>query len=264
MTNLLTIKDFSKFSGIPCSTLRYYDSEGIFCPIKRSGSGYRYYSPQQLTTFKFIKVLSNLNVPLEKIKQMKANRSPETILELLSKQEEYLISELRRLNEINSVIHTFTSLINRGIKANVEEIAVVRQEEIPIILGEPNDFKGEKYFYGAFMKFCSDTMSKNHNLNYPIGGLFETTEKYFANPNLPTRFFSLDPFGADIIPKGNYLTGYTKGYYGESGNLAKRMKKFAADNSIVLSGSAYQIFLHDEICIAEPKHYLSVNLMKTE
>jgi DNA-binding transcriptional MerR regulator len=55
--NLLNISDFSRIVGISPSTLRYYDTIGLFPPAvvgSENNNRYRYYSPMQITTVKII------------------------------------------------------------------------------------------------------------------------------------------------------------------------------------------------------------------
>ena len=89
MDNLtpLSIKKFSKFTQVSQSALRYYDKMGLLCPVKRGKNNYRYYEPFQIITLNFINVLVMLGVPLLKIKDLVKKRTPENIVDLLSKQE---------------------------------------------------------------------------------------------------------------------------------------------------------------------------------
>ena len=49
MEGYLTIGEISKLTGVPISTLRYYDSEGIILPLyKDKKNNYRYYSEIQI------------------------------------------------------------------------------------------------------------------------------------------------------------------------------------------------------------------------
>lgn len=43
-----TIKEFSKTTGIPSSTLRYYEKENLIPSIKRGANGHRVYDENDL------------------------------------------------------------------------------------------------------------------------------------------------------------------------------------------------------------------------
>jgi effector-binding domain-containing protein len=79
---------------------------------------------------------------------------------------------------------------------------------------------------------------------------------FLNEPSQPTRFFSLDPNGKEKQPKGLYLTGYTRGYYGQTNDLPKRMAAFAKKNRLVFTGPVYNIYLFDEMSITDMNQYL--------
>jgi hypothetical protein len=95
------------------------------------------------------------------------------------------------------------------------------------------------------------------NLNYPIGGYFETTDDFWAAPSQPTCFFSLDPHGHHEKPAGRYVVAYSRGYYGEMGDVTKRLMSYTAEHNIHSDGPLYVIYVHDEISISDPKEYLA-------
>ena len=62
--------------------------------------------------------------------------------------------------------------------------------------------------------------------------------------------------GADKKAAGLYLVGYTRGYYGETNDLPARMRDFAKKNGLIFNGPVYNIYLFDEMSVADPKQYL--------
>ena len=155
----LTIKEFTKFSGITVSSLRHYDKKGILCPAKRGENfqnKYRYYSPLQITTVKMIRVLTEIGVPLETIKDLMQDRSPEKVVKLLNKNRDKVASRIRFLQEINSVINTFTELLSEAIRAMETEITVSEMKEKRVILGDTTDYHGDE---GFMREFAQPTIS---------------------------------------------------------------------------------------------------------
>jgi len=59
-----------------------------------------------------------------------------------------------------------------------------------------------------------------------------------------------------------FLTGYTRGYYGQTNDLPKRMasfakkKSFAKKNGLMFNGPVYNLYLFDEMSITDPEQYL--------
>jgi DNA-binding transcriptional MerR regulator/effector-binding domain-containing protein len=252
----LSIKDFSAYTGIKQSTLRYYDDLGLFSPIERGENGYRYYSPQQIITINAINVLCDLDVPVKCITEIERDRSPEKILELFQGKELELENSIRKLQRSYDVVRTLRQQIQHALAVDEEQIGVTYMDDTAIVLGPENDFSYQGYFYEAFLKFCTEAKQYRINLDFPIGGVFPDMASYLEKPSEPQYFFSLDPNGPDEKSGGNHLVGYTRGYYGETGDLPERMRQYAADNDLKFTGPVYNIYLLDEISVKDYHQYL--------
>jgi len=255
----LTISEFSKIVGISVDKLRYYDNSGIFHPAKHGEgekSKYRYYSPSQITAINMIRVLSEIGIQLKTIKKIAGSRTPENMLKLLSKQRYSLIDKLHSLQDAYAVIDTYIELLISGISAIENEITLAEMPEVRITLGNDNDFSDSYKFFREFICFCNTPHKPMLNLAYPIGGFFKDMTAFLDEPSQPTRFFSLDPKGRDHKEAGLYLVGYTRGYYGETNDLPKRMVAFAKDQELVFSGPVYNTYLFDEVSVSNPNKYL--------
>jgi hypothetical protein len=95
------------------------------------------------------------------------------------------------------------------------------------------------------------------NLDYPIGGYWESVDSFFAAPSHPERFFSVDPDGLDIRSSGEFLEGFVRGDYGSIGDLPEKMKCYAEENSLTLSGAVYVVYVVDEIGTPKPENFLA-------
>jgi DNA-binding transcriptional MerR regulator len=256
-SDLLSIKEFAEFAGIKQSALRYYDEIGVFSPASRGENNYRYYSPIQITTIKLINVLTELGIPLSQIKEMGKGRTPKRAMELLAQQEQNLDTQLLQLQAAYAVIHAFRSNIQNGLLAGEQEITLQEMAQQPMVLGPENDFGDDKYFFKTFIRFCNSAQYSRINLNFPVGGYFSTLESFLQSPSRPTNFYSQDPGGTFKKAAGKYLVGYTRGYYGQFGNLPERMLAYAGEHNLVCHGPVYEIYLLDEISISDTDQYLS-------
>jgi len=254
--DLLSIKEFSNFTGIKQSALRYYDEIGLFHPTLRGENGYRYYSCQQITTVNLISVLASLGISRKKIIKLEHARTPERILELFSAQEGKLNEQLRQISDSYSVINIFRKLIEDGLNADTDIIHRCRANRLPITLGPPNHFNENEQFYQPFVKYCDYAKTHGVNLSYPIGGYYKNIDNFTRTPAQPDNFFSLNPIGKDKKSAGNYLVGYTRGYYGEMGNIPQKLYNYTKTNNLVLEGGVYAIYLQDEICLVDSDNYL--------
>jgi effector-binding domain-containing protein len=203
-----------------------------------------------------IHVLIDIGVQAEIIKDLTENRTPVDLLQLLFEQQELVENELHFLQEVHSVISTFYGLLNEGLRAIESKIYVTEQPEKKIILGGENNFNGDESFYKEFIRFCTAIHEPILNIPYPIGGFFEDIDVFLETPSQPTRFFSLDPHGNDNKPKGLYLVGYTRGYYGQTNDLPQLMAAFARKDGLRFNGPVYNIYVQDELSIKDPNQYL--------
>lgn len=71
------IKDAAELVGVPQSTLRYWEKEFDGCAPRRSASNIRYYTPENIETFRMIYYLLKIKgLKLEAAKeQMRVNRA---------------------------------------------------------------------------------------------------------------------------------------------------------------------------------------------
>jgi len=255
----LTVGEFSEIVGIPAETLRRYDNDGIFHPAKRGvelKNEYRLYSPTQITSAKMLRVLSEIGVPTQTIKALVKDRTPEKLLKLLNKHKGMIEDHIRYAEEIYYVIKVFTDHLNDGISATENEISVKHLEEVPIILGGLNDFRDIISFHREFTRFCNGAHEPGLNTCFPIGGYWDSMDNYLANPSQPARFFSFDVNGYERIQEGDYLIGYTRGYYGQVNDLPQRMAKYAKKNGYVFTGPVFNSYVFDELSVVDPKQYL--------
>ena len=185
---LVSIKEFSDFTGVKQSVLRYYDDIGLFSPAERGENNYRYYSLPQIQTIKLIDTLRGLKVPLKRIEEIMEYRSHESMIELLSHYEVELNDDLRELQESFALIHTLRTLMQADLPKDVNEIMVVFMEEKRISLGPVNDFRPGEGYHRVYSNFYRIARNLRVNLSYPIGGYFDTFEDFLKTPAHPKRY----------------------------------------------------------------------------
>ena len=258
MKDLYSIQEFSKISGVDSTVLRYWDDIGVFSPIKRNpDNNYRYYSIAQLLALNFVSTMSDLGIPLKTIAELREDRDPEDILHILEKRERELDMELRLLRQRSSIIHARQELIRNGLKADEAAVSVVHMDERALMLWPENAYGEEDSFIEPLAAFVSQSKKHHVNLSFPVGGYWESLEAFMQAPSCPERFFSFDPVGTYALKDGEYLVGYTRGYYADMGDLPERLASYARKNTLSPSGPVYTFYLHEETCVIDPSQYLA-------
>ncbi|MBQ9318900.1 MAG: MerR family transcriptional regulator [Bacilli bacterium] len=108
---MLKIGEFSKLTGIPIRTLRYYDEIDLFKPADIDlFTDYRYYSEEQVDDLNLINELKKVGFSLEEIKTYWNNFTDEIML----KKKEELIHKIDDINESVKNIDILRSNIHNG------------------------------------------------------------------------------------------------------------------------------------------------------
>ena len=282
MKEYFTVHEFAKLSGVEASKLRFYDDIGLFMPIKRDPeNNYRYYAMEQLLTLNFITVLSDLQLPLKTIAELRKERNPVEILRLLDRQEKKMAKELSELRHRYSIIHARRELINygavlvNGFKAvngiridageepenavDVDEtvVTILYRDNKEYVLWPRNEYNEGDTFIEPLAFFVNKVEEQRVNLDFPVGGYWDNMDSFCKGPGKPDHFISIDPAGTSVRKEGYYLVGFSRGYYGEMGDLPERMVEFASKNSLNISGPVLVMYLHDEVCIRDTTQYLA-------
>ena len=258
MSDYLSIQEFSKLSGIESSTLRYWDEIGLFTPLERNPeNNYRYYSTVQLIALNFVTSLSDLEIPLKTIAALREERDPENLLLLLEKQEKRMDMEMRDLRRRYSIIHARRELINSGVKVDESVISVKERDDVAMYLWPRNEYEQGDSFIKPLSEHLALLSEQSISLSFPVGGYFDDMDSFSNTHGIPDHFISIDPVGTHTQKAGDYLIGYTRGYYGDLKDLPARMKTYAEEHSINLTGPVYVVYLFDEFSTKDPSQYLA-------
>lgn len=281
MKQFLSIREFSEFSGVSIPSLRHWDSIGLLLPRKQDPeTNYRYYTPDQIISTKFIILMRSLGVPLKVINNILEERTPAKVARLLEQQRKNLDIEMHRLQECYSIIDTRLELIHNGMYLEegfhaidgfrvdkgspthgstwVEEggVHVLYHEEAPYILGPEHKWHEGKTGHDAFAEFCGHVQRLRINLNFPIGAYYENMEAFSKAPRQHKHFISMDPTGNETKPSGEYLTAFSRGDFDEYRGLVKKMNDYLEEHALEPIGPVFTTYLHDEICVKSPAEYL--------
>ena len=66
----LRIADVADRTGVPATTLRYYEDIGLLAPARRSGNGYRSYSERDVERLTFITRAKQLDISLDDLREL--------------------------------------------------------------------------------------------------------------------------------------------------------------------------------------------------
>ncbi len=104
-----TIKDMSKLTGLPASTLRYYDKQGLLPNLRRDQNNVRIFTEEDYHHLRLIECLKRSGLSIKDIKAfIDLAESGDTALnerlEIFTRRREILRRELVNLQEVLGVI----------------------------------------------------------------------------------------------------------------------------------------------------------------
>ena len=122
-----SIKEISEMTGLPASTLRYYDKQGLLPSLKRNANNVRIFDDDDLRTLKLIECLKKSGLSIKDIKEFidaveQGDKSLGKRLKIFKKRREFLKRELKDLQEILSVMEYKCWYYETACAAGTEKI----------------------------------------------------------------------------------------------------------------------------------------------
>jgi len=254
----LSIGELAAYARVTRATLLHYHKLGLLSPVIRGGNNYRYYSDRQIATVNVIKTLQQLGMPLKDIADVVNSRTPESILALFGDQLQLIDRNIEELFMARKLLTTLASTIETALDADETGIMFHWMEEERIFLGPQNDYSEGRDINHAMHAFYDHFRKRDGrmDLNYPVWGMFAEARLLRGDWMYPDKFYFHNPAGTESKPAGWYVTGYTRGNYGASNALYKRMMRFMEANGYAIDGPSYEEYPLNEISIPEPDDYL--------
>ena len=131
-----TIKDMSELTGLPASTLRYYDKQGLLPNLKRDGNNIRIFSDDDYASLRLIDCLKRSGLSIKDIKKFIDMAGKEGALtgrlEIFRKRREILRKELENLKSILEVIEYKCWYYEKACEAGTDSaVKNLKPSEIP-------------------------------------------------------------------------------------------------------------------------------------
>jgi len=132
-----SIGEISDTTGIAVSTLRYYDKEGLFPTMGRSGGGIRVFTETELETLKIIDCLKATGMPIKDIKRFfdwcqEGDASLQNRLDMFRERLEAVNGQMEELRKTMDTIQYKCWYYETAIAAGSEDaVKNIPIEEMP-------------------------------------------------------------------------------------------------------------------------------------
>ncbi|MBY0203724.1 MerR family transcriptional regulator [Paenibacillus cucumis (ex Kampfer et al. 2016)] len=256
---MLSISAFSKLSEVSRKTLIYYDRIGLFKPAYVADNGYRYYSHSQFETIGVIHIFKELGMSLEEIQQHLGERSPETTLQLLRKQEENLQLQIAKLTQAKQMIMQRAENIEQSMHLDTSQMHVIWQPETPLLLSR-RIYSSKKEFPEELWEDFRVRLNKEHApLGYPGGVIIPKADLLRKDGDMISHMYSYmttEHHEQAYMPEGYYLVSYARADYGDTERFFPQIFDHIEKKQYVIKGDAYEDYMQDEIVLQHAEDYL--------
>ena len=121
-----TIQQVVKRTGIPATTLRYYDKTGLLPFLERKASGYRVFSEIDLASLQIVECLKNAGLSIEEIKRFSdwVQQGDSTLrqrYELFANQKLAVENQIEELKKSLEIIEHKMSYYKKAVEAGTEK-----------------------------------------------------------------------------------------------------------------------------------------------
>ena len=253
-----TISQFAKFARTTRNTLIHYENKGLISPVSRGENNYRSYSVSQIATLNLIRTLQELGMTLEEVKQVKDQRNPDFMENILKQQIDKIDIKIDQCVQAQKLLHTLRTIIKSVRNIDEDTISTQFYPAEAIVLGGINDYSRGRNDYDALRDFYRNIGDKYpaYDLNYPVWAVFSKERIRRGDWNWPERFYFYNPEGHDKKPAGLYVVGYTRGGYGDCSSLYKRLLDYIDENKFEIIGDIYEEYPLNEISVYDNTNYL--------
>ena len=133
---MYTIGQVSKMFGLPISTLRYYDKEGLFPDMERS-SGIRRFGQRELEALRVIECLKKSGMEIKDIRQFmewcaQGSSTYPQRRAMFIRQKESVEAEIARMNRVLDMLSFKCWYYEQAIKdGNEQRLGAMTPEDMP-------------------------------------------------------------------------------------------------------------------------------------
>lgn len=269
----MNISEFAKISGTTRRNLLFYDEIGLFSPAAVGDNGYRYYTIQQFYTLDIINILKTIGMPLKDIKEFLQTRTPQKAIELFSKQERLILTEIERLTYYHKALQTRIWRIKQAASFDLT-LSLENCETEYFLVSERVKSIEDSKMMKAYFNFFSTINEQRLNIGYPMGGVIYSSDE-FIDATLEHEYQMVQKISkeeaqryhdSDVLkkPAGHYLTEFRSGEQGRTEILTDKMREYISVNNLQITGSLWEFWWQDDTVTRNPKEHIYQIAIKVE
>lgn len=260
----LSVSEFAKLHDVNKRTLHYYDRVGLFEPDYKEDNRYRYYDCAQSIGFENIRMLRELNMGIDEIKEYLANPGADQFMQIADDKMRVLDLAERQIEKTRSILEKKKRQLEFCKTIRSGEIRFIEHDEeyliatpfsssgnrIPELMAHLKKVWGiEMYKAGCGSYISVDKVREKNFETYD--GVYTPIHKRVEDANFRT------------LPGGRFICAYHIGAWQGLNSLYEDIMIFAEENKVQLVGNAYEMGLN-EFAINKKEDYITQVLVRTK
>lgn len=240
MQGYLSISEFAKICGVSRDTLLYYDKINLLKPAYKASNSYRYYSFFQYENYILINSFKQVGIPLNTIKDLMKNKTPESLYKLLTDTETNLTNKINNLKFHLNILKNDREELKIAIE-NINKLIVTSLIEIPIIRIEQK-ISGEKAIIKSiiernnFLKLNNLITSNNIGFYGNLDNIvYDKNNAIISFDGTYSTLLDNRETGSNNFLNGKFIVTYVFTDFTNEKELIDKVKNYANKNKIELN-----------------------------
>lgn len=212
------IGEVSKITGISKDTLRFYDKIKLICPkFVNPQNNYRYYTYDQFWRLDIITCCRNLNIPINRIKEILNSNNNNNVLSLLLEQQQQAKELEMYYKRISDDIEWYAKQNQKISKINKQSRITVKYfPQRAVLYGENSE--DTHAYHLKLQELCNRAIKHNSSIRRNYGFILDETQiaenKFIKKGEYiifdKDIFQNIDEQYLTYLPQGKYACYITK------------------------------------------------------
>lgn len=268
----LTSGEFAQLCKTSKATLRHYKDIRLLMPAWEDTNGYQYYETEQFYDYYLIHILKRTGTPLASIKSYMDRQNPESVLELLKTQLQYLTDEKKEIESMQQTISHAIANIELGLSgqltAGSPQIIYMEEEHlIALPITELEETEEDIAFISLLHKYVSVCQHYGLNTDYQTGAILDESDFMLEQQTISHIYTktgqpSESPYYR-LKPQGYYLTFLDKGHW-DTSSAYTVLAAYIREHRLQITGNIYAYDLAGYLLNGIEAHTMSLIMVPTE
>ena len=253
--NAFRSNEFAAIFGISKDTLLYYDRIGLFSPAFRAPNGYRYYTSEQTESLSTILALRSLDVPISRIQEYFARRSPESFISLLDRERIKAENEIAKLRNMIRMIEETERNAMAALQAEKDTVLYMDMDDETIIESRKYRIIYEEDSWNPIYRDFISGIGSDMVMSIGCRLSMDDVEKGIYN-RISSIYASTDA-GNSRIDKGFYAVMFAKGPYDKLDDAYGHMMASIRSDGYSITSDAFEDYMISERETDDPDEYVT-------